>query len=131
MSDRLGSVPVVAMAALVSGPALILIGLAPSGMLVIALLFLVGIALYVRSPASESFVLAHSPAKHRSTVLGLYFFGAMEGNGALAPVVGYLIDRFGFSTAYTVSGVAMMVIALLCGALLLRWRHADSVSRRQ
>jgi hypothetical protein len=57
-------------------------------------------------------------------VLGFYFFGGMEGSGVLAPVVGYLIDRFGFSTAYAVSGVAMIVVALVCGGLLLRWRQA-------
>ncbi len=122
MSDRLGSIPVVALAALISGPALILIGVASSGLPVIALLLVVGIALYVRSPASESFVLAHSPARHRSTVLGLYFFGAMEGNGVLAPVVGYLIDRFGFTVAYQLSGFAMIGVALLCTLVLFRMR---------
>ena len=123
-ADRLGNIRVVAIVALLAGPAVVLLGSGGSDVLVLALLLCLGIALYARAPASESFILSQSPSRHRSTVLGFYFFGGMEGSGVLAPVVGYLIDRFGFSIAYTVSGVAMIVIALVCGALLLRWRHA-------
>ena len=123
-SDRLGNVRVVAILALLSGPALVLLGAGGSDILVMALLLYLGVALYARAPASESFVLSQSPSRHRSTVLGLYYFGAMEGNGVLAPVVGYLIDRFGFMTAYTVSGIAMICVALVCSLALLRWRHA-------
>ena len=127
-ADRLGNVRVVAILALLSGPALVFLGLASSDVLVMALLLYLGVALYARAPASESFVLSQSPARRRSTVLGLYYFGAMEGNGVLAPVVGYLIDRYGFSTAYTVSGIAMIAVALVCALALLRWRHVKQAS---
>ena len=123
-ADRLGNVRVVTILAVLSGPALVLLGFGGSDVLVLVLLLCMGVALYARAPASESFILSHSPSRHRSTVLGFYFFGGMEGSGVLAPVVGYLIDRFGFSTAYAVSGVTMIVIALVCAGLLLRWRHA-------
>jgi len=123
-ADRLGNVRVVAIVALLSGPALVLVGGASTDVMVMALLLYLGVALYARSPASESFILSHSPARHRSTVLGLYYFGAMEGNGVLVPIVGYLVDRFGFATAYTVSGIAMTAVAVVCSLLLLRWRFA-------
>ena len=56
-------------------------------------------------------------------MLGVYYFGAMEGNGVLAPVVGYLIDRFGFTTAFEISGIGMVVVAALCTLLIVRARN--------
>jgi len=122
VADRLGNVRVVAILGILSGPALIVLGVASSDILVMAMLLCLGIALYARAPASESFVLSNSPQRHRSTVLGLYYFGAQEGTGVLAPAVGLAIDRFGFSTAYVASGIVMMAVALVCGAILLRLR---------
>jgi hypothetical protein len=38
--------------------------------------------------------MANTPPRRRSTILGFCYFGAVEGSGVLAPLVGYLIDRF-------------------------------------
>ena len=122
-SDRLGNIPVVVSLAILSGPAMVLMGLAPSAVAVMGVVLVLGVALYARAPASESFVLAESPPRRRSTVLGVYYFGAMEGNGVLAPVVGYLIDRFGFTTAFEISGIGMVVVAALCTLLIVRARN--------
>ena len=64
--------------------------------------------------------MANTPPGRRSTVLGLYYFGGMEGSGVLAPVVGFLIDRYGFSTAFSASGIALLVIAVACVVVLVR-----------
>jgi predicted MFS family arabinose efflux permease len=120
VADRVGNVVVVVILALLSGPAMALLGVASSPAIVVAVILFLGVALYARAPASESFVLAESPPLKRSTILGVYYFGAMEGNGVLAPIVGYLIDRFGFTTAFQVSGVAMIAVALFCTLLILR-----------
>ncbi len=121
-SDRLGKIPVVVSLAILSGPAMVLMGLASSAVAVMGVVLVLGVALYARAPASEAFVLAESPPGRRSTVLGIYYFGAMEGNGVLAPVVGYLIDRFGFATAFEISGIGMVVVAALCTLLMVRAR---------
>ncbi|MFW6056036.1 MAG: MFS transporter [Chloroflexota bacterium] len=121
-SDRLGNIPVVVSLAMLSAPAMVLMGLASSAAAVMVFVLVLGVALYARAPASEAFVLAESPRGRRSTVLGIYYFGAMEGNGVLAPVVGYLIDRFGFTTAFEISGIGMVVVAALCTLLIVRAR---------
>ncbi len=38
----------------------------------------------------------------------------MEGGGILTPVIGYLIDRFGFTAAFATAGGALLTITLLC-----------------
>ncbi|MBN1857098.1 MAG: MFS transporter [Dehalococcoidia bacterium] len=120
VSDKVGRVPVVAAMALLSGPALMLLSLGVSVSLIMGLLVLLGMALYARAPATEAYVVAHTTPRKRSTVLGLYYFGGIEGSGVLAPVVGFLIDRFGFSFAFAASGMALLCVAAICSLVLLR-----------
>jgi sugar phosphate permease len=42
----------------------------------------------------------------------------MEGAGILTPVLGYLIDHFGFHTSFTVSSVAIVSALIVCSAIL-------------
>jgi MFS family permease len=81
--------------------------------------------MYARAPASESYVVGHTPAGKRSTVLGLYYFGSMEGSGVLAPVLGFLIDRYGFRTSFVLSGTFLLVVASVCAAVLLHGSRSD------
>ena len=104
LSDRIGRVRVVVLFALLAGPAVALLDLSGSAVAVMVLLFCLGVGMYARAPASESYVVGHTPAGKRSTVLGLYYFGALEGSGVLAPVLGLLIDHYGFRTAFVLSG---------------------------
>ncbi len=125
LSDRIGRVRVVIGFALLSGPALIILDLVGSAFVVLALLLLLGAGMYARAPASESYVVANTPTGKRSSVLGLYYFGAMEGSGVLAPVVGFLIDRFSFATAFVVSGIGLLLISVVCAMLLMRGPSKD------
>ena len=122
LSDRIGRVRVVVLFGLLAGPALMLLDISGSSIVVMALLLCLGIGLYARAPASESYVVEHTPQGKRSTVLGFYYFGSMEGSGVLAPVVGYLIDSYGFHVAYVASGVTLMVVAVACTVVLRGWR---------
>lgn len=123
LSDRIGGIRVVTGFAMLSGPALVILDLAGSALAVLGLLLLLGTAYYCRGPASESYVVKHTPTGQRSSVLGLYFFGTMEGTGMLAPVVGFLIDRFGFAVAFAASGIALFIVTVVCAAVLGR-RHS-------
>lgn len=123
VSDRLGNVPVVVVLALMTGPAMIVMGSTSSEALIMGLVLVLGVALYARAPASEAFLLSESPPSRRSTVLGVYYFGAMEGNGVLAPIVGYLIDRFGFTIAFESAGIGMVSVAAICTLVLVRTFH--------
>jgi MFS family permease len=74
--------------------------------------------IYVRMPVSESYILAHTPERRRSAVLGVYFFAGMEGGGILTPFVGYLIDHLGFFMTYTLGAAILVVATSVCGVLL-------------
>lgn len=125
LSDRIGTVRVVVGFALLSGPALIVLDFVNSGLIVMGLLVLLGAGMYARAPASESYVVKHTPSGKRSSLLGLYFFGSIEGSGMLAPIVGFLIDRFGFTIAFTSAGVVLLIISGVCALVLLRGSVID------
>ncbi len=125
LSDRIGRMRVVIGCALISGPALVLLDLVGSALIAMGILLVLGAVMYARAPASESYVVEHTPADRRSSVLGLYYFGSMEGSGVLAPVVGFLIDRFGFTVAFTASGSVLFIITVICAVLLLRKTAGD------
>jgi len=148
LSDRLGRVPVVLAAAFMVGPVLHLLNvvpygigvstlmnltdyllrfgidiggladLVPYGIGIAALLIFIGVFLYVRMPVSESYILGQVPERNRSTILGIYYLSSMEGGGILTPVMGNLIDNFGFSTSFSLAGATVLGMTLLCSFFL-------------
>jgi len=114
LSDRLGSVPVVLTVCLVTGPAVYLLNSVPTAAGVAGILFVLGICNYMRTPVSETYLVSRSDAGNRSTVLGLYFFLNIEGGGVLTPLMGLLIDRYGFRTTFTIVAGALISLALTC-----------------
>ncbi|GAI54414.1 unnamed protein product, partial [marine sediment metagenome] len=56
--------------------------------------------------------------RHHSMALGIYFFGNMEGNGILTPVLGHLIDRIGFRPSFTISGITVCAAAFIYSVFL-------------
>jgi MFS family permease len=123
LSDRLGRVPVILVACFIVGVALYLLNIAPYGIGIWAVLVLIGMTLYVRMPVAEAYIISRTSERHRSTVLGIYYFGGMEGGGVLTPVMGRLIDNFGFYRSFTMAGVAVLV-ATLVGSVFL-WGDRD------
>jgi len=128
VSDRVGRVPVVAALALASGPVMVLLSLGVAVPLVMGILIFLGAVMYARAPASEAYIVAHTGKRRRSTILGLYYFGGIEGSGVLAPIVGFLIDRFGFATAFAASGMALLCIAVVCSLILFRHSRSDAAA---
>jgi MFS family permease len=120
LSDRLGRVPVVLTVCFVTGPLIYLLNLAPYRWGIVALLLIMGITIYVRMPVAEAYIVGRTSERHRSTVLGIYFFGNMEGSGVFAPITGYLIDQLGFSATFTIAGATVVAVALVCSVLLTK-----------
>ena len=120
LSDRWGRVPVVLTVCFMTGPLIYLLNLAPYRWGIVALLLIMGVTIYVRMPVAEAYIVGRTSERHRSTVLGIYFFGNMEGGGVFAPIMGYLIDHLGFSATFTIAGATVVVIALVCSVLLAK-----------
>jgi len=118
MSDRLGKIRVVLIACFFTGLLIYLLNVAPYGLGIGAVLLMIGVAIYVRMPSSESYIISQTPEHRRSTVLGIYYFASMEAGGILSPVLGGCIDRFGFHPTFTGAGIAIVVVTLVCAILL-------------
>lgn len=114
LSDRLGSVPVVMTVCFITGPVIYLLNFMPAALGVGCILFVLGICNYIRTPVSETYLVSQTSEKNRSTVLGIYYFSNIEGGGILTPVLGFLIDRYGFYTSFSIAGTTVFVLFLSC-----------------
>ena len=126
LSDRLGRVPVVLAVCLVSAPLIYLLDVVPygfRGLGIGALLLIIGMVMYIRMPVSEAYIAGRTPERHRSTIFGIYYFSSMEAGGLLVPVLGLLIDKFGFHLSFTASGAALLAVTLACSVFL--WGSRD------
>jgi len=90
----------------------------PAAVGVAGIMFVLGICNYIRTPVSETYIVGQTSDKNRSTVLGIYYFSNIEGGGVLTPVMGFLIDRYGFYTSFSIAGATVMFLFLICWAWL-------------
>ncbi|MBI4763395.1 MAG: MFS transporter [Deltaproteobacteria bacterium] len=118
LSDRLGKIPVLLFVCFLAGPVIFLLNFFSYGIGTWGLLLVLGICLAVRMPVMESYLVSHTTVKNRSTVLGIYYFTAMESGGVLTPAMGYLIDRFGFFPSFTIAGAALLLVTFICSLWL-------------
>ena len=122
LSDRFGSVPVLLVISFLAIPLIYLLGKAPDVATLVALLVATGVVASVSRPTSESYIAEKTPPHRRATLFGIFFFAGTEGSGLLTPVIGILIDRFGFSLSFAMASVAMAAIAVLCSIFLWKYR---------
>lgn len=118
LSDRLRKVILLIATSLMAGLIIYLLNLAPYGLGIGALLLIMGMAMYIRMPVSESYIMGHTIERHRSTIYGIYYFSIQEVGALFAPALGYLIDNFGFHTAFTVTSAAAIVVTVVCSVFL-------------
>ena len=123
LSDRLGRVPVTLATCLITGPIIYLLNLVSYSLGIGALLLIIGIVMYIRMPASEAYIIGQAQERHRSMIYGIYYSAGMEGSAILIPVMGSLIDRFGFYSSFTIAGIAVVAMALICSVFL--WGKRD------
>jgi len=118
LSDRWGTVPVVIVTSLITGPVIYLLNLAPYAWGISIVLLAIGTVRHMPMPVAEAYIISHTSKRNRSTILGFYYFGSRGGPGALTPIIGYLIDHFGFYTSFSAVGAVMMVLTVVCSMFL-------------
>ncbi len=123
LSDRLGRVLVILAVSLIAGPIIYLLNLVPLGWSISAVLLALGMSLHIGMPVSEAYIISHTSERNRSTILGIYYVGSRGGPGVIMPVLGYLIDQFGFYTSFTIVGATLVTVTLGCSIFL--WRSRD------
>lgn len=123
LSDRFGSVRVVVATSLISGLVIFGINAFSLGFWFYAMLFVMGMNMAIRMPVTEVFIMGQTPAKHRSTIFGVYYFTMQYTGAVFAPVMGELIQRFGFSAMFTFSALAVTGISLVTSVLI--WDAKD------
>ena len=124
LSDRLGRIPVIVVICFLSGPVLYLMNVVPFGIGFVILLLIIGSTIMIRMPVSEAYLVGEIPAQYRSTVLGVYYFCSIEGGGVLTPVMGTLIDHFGFYLGFSIAGAAIVTLTMVCSFFLRGARSA-------
>ena len=113
LSDRLGRVSMILAMCFFTGPVIYLLTLVPYGLGTSALFIIIGMIMYVTTTVSQAYIVDQASERSRSTVLGIYFFGTIEGAGVLPPVIGYLIDQLGFYPSFTIIGAALLTVTLV------------------
>jgi FSR family fosmidomycin resistance protein-like MFS transporter len=122
LSDHIGRVRMILALSLLLGPVIYMLNLVPYGIGFGALLLVFGMILMMRMPIAEAYIVSQSPEHLRSTILGIYFFSVIEGGGVLTPVIGYIIDQFGFYASFTISGGTVVIATLICSLFLIKSR---------
>jgi len=123
LSDRLGRLPVIIVVSLITGPIIYLLNLAPYFWGILVVLLAIGMVRHMPMPVSEAYIIGQAPGRNRSTILGIYYFGSRGGPGAITPIIGYLIDRFGFHTSFSIVAASMVILTLGCSIFL--WGSRD------
>ena len=127
LSDRLGRVPIMLTMCFLGGTVIYLLAVAPYPIGLVAILVIFGIIIYFNTTVSQAYIVDQISERHRSTALGFYFFGNMEGSGVLTPVLGYLIDKLGFHPSFIIAGIALIALTLACSLFL--WVSRERSSR--
>ncbi len=118
LSDRFGRMAMIITTSVIASIVVYSLGAAPYGLGTIVVLVIIGTVTAFSTIVAQSYIVDRTPARHRSTVLGFYFFGNMEGTGVLTPLLGYSIDHLGFNMSFTISSLAILVTLTVCGTIL-------------
>ena len=84
--------------------------------------YVIGIVAFIRMVASSAYIVSRAPKRHRSTIFGVYLT-IVEASSILSPVVGLLIDRWGYYSTFTVASAVLVVVTITSSLLLLRNRE--------
>ncbi|OGO16921.1 MAG: hypothetical protein A2Z15_00330 [Chloroflexi bacterium RBG_16_50_11] len=113
ISDRIGTVKIIITTSIISGLIIFALKSATLGIGFYMVLFIMGLNMAIRMPVTEVFIMSQTPAKNRSTIYGAYYF-TMQYTGAIfAPIMGGLIERFGFNNMFTFSAIAVTAISVV------------------
>jgi MFS family permease len=118
LSDRLGRVRLILSTCFISGSTVYLLNLVPYGPGFFVLLLVMGMSMFMRLVVSEAYIIGHTSARHRSTVYGIFYFSSQESGAVFAPILGIVIDHFGFNYGFTIASVFIIILTLICAPFL-------------
>lgn len=134
LSDRLGRVPIMLATSIISGIIIYLLMIVPYGLGISDLFFVNGLGIgilllfsgvtsFISMPVSEAYIMGQTSARRRSTVYGIYYFAMQQAGGVFAPLVGIIIDRYGFHTCFVIASAISIGATLVCAPFL--WGGRD------
>jgi FSR family fosmidomycin resistance protein-like MFS transporter len=127
LSDRIGSLPVLLTVSLLVCPVIFFFDMLSAGWIAYLFLLVIGMAQYARMPVNEIYFINNAPEKHRSKILGIYYFGSRGGPGVITPLIGYTADTYGFGLGMKAIGVAIFVVTVICGPLIMKNKSPDTL----
>ena len=123
ISDRIGATKVVIVTGILGGLVIFALKEASLGWGLWVVLWVMGVIQAVRFPVTEVFIMSQSTAKNRSTIYGIYY-STMQYTGAIfAPIMGGLIDRYGYATMFTFAAWAVTAVAIVTALFI--WDAKD------
>jgi MFS family permease len=122
LSDRIGRLPIIVGSAFIGGLLTLSVKFVPYGIGLFALLFFMGVNMYLSAPVSEAFIMGQTSQRHRSTIYGLYYL-AGQGGALFAPLMGSLIDGLGFRTTVLIAGISIVVVTSITSYFLVTSRE--------
>jgi FSR family fosmidomycin resistance protein-like MFS transporter len=122
LSDRTGRVLILLTTCLFAGPVIYSLNLAPYGWGIGIVLVIIGILIYANATVAQAYIVDQTSERNRSTILGIFFFGTMEGSGILTPLIGYFFDKFGFYSSFAIVGATLLASTIISLVLLRIWR---------
>ena len=127
LADRLGTVRLILATSFISGCMVYILNHIPYGPGFIVLLLIMGMNMFIRLPVSESFIIGQTAKRHRSTVYGIFYFSMQESGAVFAPIMGTLVDHFGFHYGFTLASLFIIIVTLICAPFLRSTRDYQSV----
>jgi MFS family permease len=131
LADRKGSIQMALLFTLGMGPVIFFLPQAPGIPALVVMLLILGALVFSRMSAAEAYIIQTAPPDTRATVLGIYFFGGMEGGAVATPLLGYVIDHYGFGIAYGLAGLVALVATAVLGYWLRKHQPPTTGARRR
>jgi MFS family permease len=123
-SDRFGSMRMILIVAYLSIPLVYFMGRAPDVASLITLMVVMGLVMNTRMPTSESYLTSNVPANKRATIMGIYYFSGTGIGAPLSPVVGKLLDAFGYARTFSYASITTAAITVVCSLFLWKGRRS-------
>ncbi|MBN2062589.1 MAG: MFS transporter [Deltaproteobacteria bacterium] len=119
ISDRVGSTRVIIVTNILMGLMIFVLKEVPLGFGLWIVMWIIGLIQAVRFPVTEVFIMSQSPAHNRSMIYGIYYT-TMHYTGAIfAPVMGKIIDHYGFGIMFTFSAYAATIVAVVTSVFIM------------
>ena len=120
LSDKWGRINANYLVLVATGPILYLVAVLPFNPMFVMILVLFGLVYFMRQATIQPLLMDSTPPYLRSTVFGIYFSLAMEGQSLMMPVVGYFMDIFTITEVFQVLALANVALSLVTLIVAIR-----------